>query len=121
MPRFVLLEHRWDGVHWDFMLEDGDVLRTWAIDAQVVSRVELPARALPNHRRFYLDYEGYVSGNRGTVTRIDEGFYTALIWEEGRVRVRLDGAQLVGVVDIRQVGIDSAGAPSWIFRLGNLD
>ncbi|AMV38506.1 hypothetical protein VT85_13805 [Planctomyces sp. SH-PL62] len=21
--RFVLLEHRWDGVHWDFMLERG--------------------------------------------------------------------------------------------------
>ncbi len=33
MPRFVVLEHTWNGVHWDFMLEAGEVLRTWAIDA----------------------------------------------------------------------------------------
>ena len=37
MPRFVLLEHVWNGVHWDFMLEAGDVLRTWAIDQPIVA------------------------------------------------------------------------------------
>ena len=29
--RFAVLEHRWDGVHWDFLVEDGPTLRTWAI------------------------------------------------------------------------------------------
>ncbi len=117
--RFVLLEHRWNGVHWDFMLERGESLRTWAIDAPVVADLDLPARALPDHRRIYLEYEGEVSGNRGTVHRVDEGVYTALIWEEGRVRVRLEGAQLVGEVEICQVCSD--GGASWVFRLGNLD
>ncbi len=37
MPRFVLLEHAWNGVHWDFMLEAGESLRTWAIDAPIVA------------------------------------------------------------------------------------
>ena len=46
MPRFVLLEHVWNGVHWDFMLEAGEVLRTWAIDAPVIAGRDLPARAL---------------------------------------------------------------------------
>ena len=46
MPRFVLLEHVWNGVHWDFMLEAGEVLRTWAIDAPIVAGQDLPARAL---------------------------------------------------------------------------
>src|SRR6478672_1315886 len=32
MNRFVVLEHRWQGVHWDLMFERGDVLCTWAID-----------------------------------------------------------------------------------------
>ena len=31
--RFVVLEHEWNGVHWDFMIEDDGRLRTWAIDA----------------------------------------------------------------------------------------
>ena len=39
MPRFVLLEHHWDGVHWDLMLDVGAVLRTWAIDAPIVPGV----------------------------------------------------------------------------------
>ena len=46
MPRFVLLEHVWNGVHWDLMLEHGDVLRTWAIDSPIVAGIDLPARAL---------------------------------------------------------------------------
>jgi hypothetical protein len=121
MPRFVLLEHRWDGLHWDFMLEHGDVLRTWAIDAPVVPDADLPARALPDHRRIYLEYQGEISGNRGVVRRVAEGFYTAEVWEEGRVRVRLHGTQLVGDVEIRQVVPGSDGEMTWVFRMGNVD
>jgi hypothetical protein len=49
MPRFVVLEHRWNGVHWDFMLERGGVLRTWAVDAPIVAGEEVPARSLADH------------------------------------------------------------------------
>ena len=121
MPRFVLLEHRWDGLHWDFMLEHGEVLRTWAIDAPVVADADLPARALPEHRRIYLEYEGEISGNRGTVHRVAEGSYTAEIWEEDRVRVRLQGPQLVGELEIRQVVPAADGELTWVFRMGNVD
>jgi len=120
MPRFVLLEHLWDGIHWDFMLEDGEALRTWAIDAPIVVGQDLPARALPTHRRIYLEYEGAISGNRGRVRRIDEGTYRCRLWLADRVRVCLQGAQLVGEAELRQVGENSDGA-SWVFRLGNLD
>ena len=96
MPRFVLLEHHWNGVHWDFMLEAGEVLRTWAIDAPIVSGRDLPARALGDHRKIYLDYEGEVSGDRGTVRRVDAGTFRALIWPKDHVRVEVAGSQLVG-------------------------
>ena len=76
MDRFVVLEHDWDGVHWDLMLERGEVLRTWAIDAPIVAGVELPARALADHRRLYLEYEGPISGKRGAVRRVEEGGVT---------------------------------------------
>ena len=121
MPRFVLLEHEWDGVHWDFMLESGDVLRTWAVDAPIVAGVELPARALPDHRRVYLDYEGDVSGDRGRVRRVDEGRYEPIAWEAGRVLVRVAGRQLVGEVEVRQSAPASDGGGSRIFRLGKVD
>jgi hypothetical protein len=121
MPRFVLLEHRWNGVHWDFMLEAGEVLRTWAIDAPIVAGVDLPARAIGDHRRLYLDYEGEVSGNRGRVRRLDEGTYRVLVWSAEHIRVELTGSQLVGEVDLCRVGIVSDGMTSWNFRIGNLD
>ncbi len=47
MPRFALLEHRWNGIHWDLFLESGDVLRTWAIDRELVHGLDLPARRCP--------------------------------------------------------------------------
>lgn len=121
MPRFALLEHRWRGVHWDLMLEAGETLRTWAIDAPIVAGVELPARALPDHRQTYLEYEGPISGDRGAVRRLDSGQYTVMIWEEDLVRVWLAGVQLVGEAELRQCGIDSEGGVKWYFRIGKVD
>ncbi len=116
--RFVVLEHRWRGVHWDFLVEDGPSLRTWAIDAPIVAGVDLPARSLPPHRRAYLDYEGEVSGGRGVVRRWDRGYCRVREWGEGRVVLEVRGDQLVGEVEFRSV--DDGGPPTWRFRLGKL-
>lgn len=133
MPRFVLLEHRWNGVHWDLMLErsPGGALRTWAVDEPVVAGRDLPARALADHRAAYLDYEGDVPHDRGTVRRVDRGEYEPLIWTDDLVRARLAGAQLAGVVELRRAvaGSGGTGSPSavgsassaWICRFGNFD
>jgi hypothetical protein len=134
LPRFVLLEHDWIGVHWDFMLEiePGGPLRTWAIAAAIVPDTDLPAQALGDHRAAYLDNEGAVSGGRGTVRRIDRGEYDPLIWTPERVRVVVRGDHLRGVVELRAAvaGISieeglaaegSALSPAWSFLLGNFD
>ncbi|MGE3820644.1 MAG: DNA polymerase ligase N-terminal domain-containing protein [Isosphaeraceae bacterium] len=131
MPRFALLEHRWNGVHWDFMLErpETGTLRTWAIDAPIEPERELPARALADHRLDYLDYEGEVSGGRGSVRRVDRGEYTTVEWEKDRVVVRVEGVQLVGLVGltaVRNVGKSGESVPrglNWAFRFnsGNFD
>ena len=121
MRRFVLLEHTWNGVHWDFMLEADEALRTWAIDAPIVSGRDLPARALADHRKMYLDYEGKISGDRGHVRRVDAGTFRALVWLKDHVRVELNGSQLVGGADLRRMGAVSGAKESWVFRAGNLD
>ena len=124
MDRFVVLEHDWGGLHWDLMLERGEALRTWAIDAPIVAGVELPARALADHRRLYLEYEGPISGARGTVRRLDRGSYDVLQWTPDRVVVRLSGVQLVGDVELRRLSSREGTPPltgEWTFRLGNFD
>jgi hypothetical protein len=124
MDRFVVLEHDWGGLHWDLMLERGEALRTWAIDAPIVPGVELPARALADHRRLYLDYEGPISGARGRVRRVEQGWYEALHWAPDRVLVRLSGDQLVGDVELRRFSSREGTLPLswlWTFRLGNFD
>ena len=120
--RFVVLEHRWDGVHWDFLVEDGPRLRTWAIDEPIVAGATLTARSLPPHRKVYLDYEGAISGDRGTVHRWDRGVAHVEVWDDRRVRLRVEGDQLVGVVDLWNEGgeADAEGPRRWLFRFGKL-
>jgi hypothetical protein len=117
MPRFVLLEHRWNGVHWDVMLELGDALRTWAIDSPIESGKDLTARLLPDHRLAYLDYEGPVSGDRGEVRRVAQGTYEVGQWSENRVELTLESPQLNGIVTLSR-----AAGTDWFFRfVGKVD
>lgn len=118
--RFAILEHEWAGVHWDILLESGDALRTWAVDAPIVPGVDLPARPLPDHRPAYLDYEGPISGNRGTVRRVASGTFLAMEWGDRLVRVELAGDQLAGRAEFRASGPIGPWT-RWTFRLGNRD
>jgi DNA polymerase Ligase (LigD) len=122
MPRFAVLEHRWDGVHWDFLLEHGAVLRSWALQEPIIAGREVPARALPDHRRAYLDYQGEVSGGRGSVRRLDGGSYEVGSWAEDLVRVRLRGDQLVGEAELRRIQPGAAETPlGWVFCFGKVN
>ena len=107
--RFVILEHRLPAhshpraLHWDLMLERDDVLRTWALAQEPEIGKTCDATQLADHRLDYLEYEGPVSHDRGSVTRWDSGTYVVLQSIEtsilleleavnlGAVRVRLDG------------------------------
>ena len=50
-------------------------LSTWALAQEPCLDVEIEAEELVEHRKAYLDYEGPVSGNRGTVSRWDSGSF----------------------------------------------
>ena len=103
MPRFVILEHDHPQVHWDFMLEVSAVLRTWRLaEAPTRGGGHLDATALADHRPFYLDYEGPVSGNRGNVRRWDTGTYDLLASTDAALQVQLHGAKLTGIAWIEK-------------------
>ena len=104
---FVLLHHVLsDKEHWDLCLDLGDMLATWQIAADPLKNPSAgeppgrPARRIGDHRRAYLDYEGEVSGNRGTVQRVDQGLWQPIEQAEDGWRVRLDGRHLKGVYQL---------------------
>ncbi|MDQ7013325.1 MAG: hypothetical protein Q9O74_05435 [Planctomycetota bacterium] len=101
MPRTVVLRHHLpDGTHhYDWFIEpvgsraplaatgpddnpdddpdddpDARVLIAWRLAAwPIPAGSSVPAERLPPHRRLYLDYEGPISGNRGTVRQVAAG------------------------------------------------
>ena len=108
MPRFALLIHDSPGGrHYDFFLENGDRLKTWSLPRLPEAEVEIPCTALVDHRPIYLDYEGPISGNRGTVARWDQGTYAVELWSDDEILVALTGEKFTGRVELRR----QAGLP----------
>lgn len=115
MPRFVILWHEMPPAsqsHWDFMLEAADALETWALAEEPSPMSSCLASRLADHRKAYLDYEGEVSGGRGTVTRWDAGEYLRLPANDQQVIVTLEGGRLRGIARLDR--LDEA-AQRWLF------
>jgi hypothetical protein len=117
MPRFVILRHDSpNGEHFDFMLEAGGVLKTWALPRVPEAGVEMNCEALADHRLAYLDYQGPISGDRGIVTRWDCGTYTVEQQNDREWDVTLAGDRLAGRATLRC----SADDPKkWRFSLAD--
>ncbi len=105
MPlRYVVLRHDAPrGLHWDFMLELGNALATWALTEPPDAAPVVAASALPDHRMDYLDYEGPITGGRGSVTRWDRGGYRRKRWEAEEVVVDVAGEILRGEITLRRL------------------
>ncbi len=113
MPRFVLLHHQTPSHaakpdHYDLMLEEGDVLKTFTL--WQLPDLSVPVTALEDfdHRRAYLDYEGPISNDRGKVSQADAGTFVWILREAERIEVELAGRHLQGKL-ILDVQPDSAG------------
>lgn len=110
---FVILHHRLDsGEHWDLMLERGEVLLTWQLLREPVNRESLPIPAshIGDHRKAYLDYEGPLTGNRGTVRRVDSGSLDIIEDTAQGLRIVLTGKRLCGSFTLR------SQAEGWSFE-----
>jgi len=112
VPRYVILEHDHPHRHWDLMLESAGVLRTWRLAEPPRPGGAVAAEPIGDHRRAYLDYEGPVSGGRGTVVRWDAGTFE---WETDsprRVAVVLQGTRCRG-----RALLATAADDGWLFTM----
>jgi len=102
MPRFALLTHDHPFVHWDLLVQRGDVLKSWRLLESpnrwrsAAEAIDLSAEAIGDHRLLYLDYEGPVSRERGRVVRWDHGQTEWLMESKTSIRLRLSGLRLDG-------------------------
>jgi len=123
MPRFVILTHDWPFLHWDFLLEEGDSLRSWRLlqRPDACGEAEISGESIPDHRIAYLDYEGPVSGHRGSVTRYEQGTYVLTSETEHSLTIQLSSEKLRGEVQIcgqgRSVRFDFSKTTSLPTRL----
>ena len=105
LSRFVILIHDHPFLHWDLLVQCGDVLRSWRLlesPARWLSdpSIAVAAESIAAHRLMYLDYEGPVSRERGQVARWDQGLAEWISEDGSSVRVRLNGERLVGELTI---------------------
>ena len=96
-PRFVLLRHETPPAtqppsHWDFLVERGSVLWSWRLRQLPSDSAAVIAERIQDHRIHYLNYTGPLSGERGEVTRIDQGILHVRVWTEREIRGALHGA-----------------------------
>ena len=77
------------------MLEHEGMLKTWRLGSPPLIGEAIVATALPDHRLLYLDYEGPVSDDRGTVKRWDSGEYDGQPSDKNW-RIELRGRRLRG-------------------------
>jgi hypothetical protein len=98
MLRYAVLVHDFPSLHWDLFLEEKETLRSWRLLEEPQPGRVVRVEALPPHRKLYLDYEGPVSGDRGSVARQDAGTYELLEETPHMLRVALRDGALAGTV-----------------------
>ncbi|MFK7817989.1 MAG: DNA polymerase ligase N-terminal domain-containing protein [Planctomycetaceae bacterium] len=98
VTRFVILEHDHPVLHWDLMLEQPECLWTWRLSEPPEHSQTTNAKRIADHRKAYLEYEGPISGNRGSVTRWDAGTYA--ITQGNPLTIVLNGDRVSGQLRI---------------------
>lgn len=97
--RFVVQEHTTpEGVHWDLMLEQGDVLATFRLEKEPAECLtqEVRAEKIFDHPLRFLTYEGPVQKGTGKVRIVDSGDYRFRDRRDDLLIFKLKGKILMG-------------------------
>jgi hypothetical protein len=106
--RYVVLQHSdVSEPHFDLMFETlpGSMLATWRSESWPIDQ-RTPLKRLRDHRRLYLDYEGQLSEQRGTVYRMAEGNCDLDIGENAVWTIRLLSGAPPQTLVFRQISGD---------------
>ena len=105
--RFVIQEHQTTkGVHWDLMLESGEVLSTFRLEQGPAQVLVQPTRAekIFDHPLRFLTYEGRVQQGTGRVHVVERGTYRTVESQDDRLVLDLSGTILKGPYTLARTG-----------------
>ncbi len=113
--RFVIQKHsKADDVHWDLMLESGEVLQTYRLELppEEISQRANTAVKIFDHPAKFLTYEGSVNEGKGNVKIADAGTYRILSDNQESQTLQLEGEILKGKFSLTHIKDDD-----WQFEL----
>lgn len=114
--KFVIQKHTTDNeVHWDLMLEAGDVLETYRLELppEQITGQGCPAVKIFGHPLKFLTYQGSVNQGKGNVKITEKGDFKMLKKSQDCKIFQLEGKILKG--KFRLVHIE---ADKWQFYKG---
>jgi bifunctional non-homologous end joining protein LigD len=114
---FVVQEHHARRLHYDFRLERGGVLKSWAVPKGIPASPEEKHLAVmvEDHPLSYASFEGEIPEGQygaGKVIIWDNGTYNAKVWTDKMIEVILDGKKLKGRYAL--VPLKRAGEKNWL-------
>jgi DNA ligase D-like protein (predicted 3'-phosphoesterase) len=114
---FVVQEHHARRLHYDFRLEKGGVLKSWAVPKGIPETTEDKRLAVmvEDHPLEYAKFEGVIPKGEygaGPVKIWDKGTYKPKVWDEKMIEVILNGERLRGRYVL--VRLKKAGEKSWL-------
>jgi hypothetical protein len=107
--KFVIQRHTCgNDIHWDLMLESGNALKTWRINAspEHISNEPVNAEKIFDHDLKFLTYEGAVQNSRGKVSIADDGTIETIEETEKIIRLRFNGKILIGEFTLELIDQD---------------
>ncbi len=118
---FVIQEHNARRLHFDLRLENGGVLRSWAVPKGMPenSGEKRLAVETEDHPLDYANFEGSIPKGQygaGTVKIWDKGEYEPKIWDDSKIEFALKGERLKGRYVL--VRLKRAGDKSWLLLKG---
>lgn len=130
-PMFVIQKHDARALHYDFRLEAGGVLKSWAVPRGPSTDPREKRLAMPteDHPMEYGGFEGLIPEGEygaGPVIVWDTGTYRNLTEEDGReipveegvkaghVKVWLEGKKLRGGYSLRRTRMGRSGRMQWL-------
>ncbi|GAB2643058.1 ATP-dependent DNA ligase [Gordonia jinhuaensis] len=116
-PIFVIQEHHARRLHYDFRLERGGVLVSWAVPKNLPTDTDQNRLAVhtEDHPLDYADFEGTIPHGEyggGEVTIYDRGTYETEKWRDNEVIVRLHGDKVTG-----RYALINTGGKNWLAHL----
>ena len=120
MPIFVVQEHHATNLHWDFRLEMGGVLKSWAIPKRPprTKGIKRLAIQVPDHLRSYADFEGEIEEGlygAGKVKIWDKGTYKLIEKNPKKIEFELNGKILKGKYVLVKTNYGKNSKKSWLF------